>query len=469
MTAPDLYIRNARCVTGTDVFHGGVLVRGGVIEQLVDGDVPTPAREVIDAGRQLLLPGLVDPHVHFSEPGRSHWEGFATGTRAAAAGGVTTVLDMPLNASPPTTDTLSFDRKLAAARATAVVDFGLWGGLVDDNLADLAGLQERGVVGYKAFLCESATDFKRVDDHLLREGLRRAAELGLPVGVHAENEWVTRYLSQQLRAAGRVDRAAWGEARPPEAELEAIHRAIFWAQVTGGRLHLAHVSQAAGIDAVLRGKAQGVAVSAETCPHYLFFDEGDLVRVGPVAKCAPPLRPRAMVEALWDRLLDGNVDIIASDHSPCLLEEKLAGHDDIWQAWGGISGLQSGLAVMLTEGVAKRGLGLPHLVRMMSANPARVFGLYPRKGSLAPGSDADLVLVDDSAQHVLQADDLLYKNRHSAYVGHTFSARVSRTLVRGRTVFRDGVSCGSVGFGELVQPRTTIISPISTASSTIFP
>jgi allantoinase len=451
---PDLYLRNAHIVTETTTFCGGITVANSRVSQWIDGNPDMDAETVVDAGGKWVLPGLVDAHVHFSEPGRTHWEGFLTGTRAAAAGGVTTVVEMPLNASPPTIHPAALQAKQQAAAPSALVDYALWGGLVDNNLDQLDSLHRAGVVGFKAFLCESATDFRRIDDDLLYAGLQTARRLGTVVGVHAENEWLTRYLTRELQAAGRRDRRAWGEARPLAAELEAIRRALFWAQVTGGRLHLVHVSQAAGVTAAADAKRAGVAVTVETCPHYLMFDEEDLVRLGPVAKCAPPLRRRAEVEALWVKVLAGEVDIIASDHSPCTWAEKEQGQEDVWRAWGGISGLQSMLPALLTEGVHRRGLTLPALVRMTSANPARLFGLYPRKGSLLPGADADFAIVDLDAQTTLQAEALEYKNRHSIYVGSSFVGAVHTTFVRGSPVYQSGRVVGQPGLGQWVKRPT---------------
>jgi allantoinase len=460
---PDIYLRNAQIVTETVTFRGGLTITGGKISQWIHGNPDLDAEETLDAGSRLVLPGLIDAHVHFSEPGRTHWEGFATGTRAAAAGGVTTVVEMPLNASPPTIAPAALQAKVQAAVQSAVVDYALWGGLVDNNLDQLEALHAGGVVGFKAFLCESATDFRRIDDDLLYAGLQTARRLNTVVGVHAENEWLTRYLTQALQASGRCDRYAWGKARPPEAELEAIQRAIFWSKVTGGRLHLVHVSQAQGIQAAVAAKQAGVPVTVETCPHYLFFDEEDFVRIGPAAKCAPPLRPRSYVEALWQAVLAGQVDVIASDHSPCTWAEKERGQDDIWLAWGGISGLQSTLSVLLTEGVHRRGLSLSALVRMTSANPARLFGLYPRKGSLIPGADADLVIVDPEPQFALRAGDLYYKNRHSVYVDHSFQGVIHTTLVRGTPVYSAGDIVGRAGYGKWVKPSSLDTTLLDTA------
>ena len=441
----DLYLRNARIVTESREFEGGVAVAAGRIKQVVEGDIEMEADEVIDATGLLLMPGLVDAHVHFSEPGRGHWEGFETGSRAAAAGGVTTFVEMPLNASPPTIDEPALAAKQRAA-AVSHVDYALWGGLVDDNLAHLGALSAGGVVGFKAFMC-TATDFPRADGNIMREGMTRISALNSFLAVHAEDEGMTSRLTADLRAAGRRDRMAWGEARPIAAELAAIDDAIRQAEATGARLHIVHVSSAAGIDRISAAKRRGVPVTAETCPHYLFFDETDLVRLGPVAKCAPPLRPPAEREALWDRVLAGAVDIIASDHSPCLWGEKVAGDDDIFLAWGGISGLQSTLPVLLTEG-CRRGLKLQDIVRMTATNPARLFGLDRRKGSLEINADADLVIVDPTARFTLRQHHLFYRNPHSAYVGSSFLGQIQRTISRGVTIYEDGQIVGSRSHGR---------------------
>lgn len=452
----DLVIRNARVVGEDRDVGGGLAVREGRIAAFLEGGTAPEATETIDAAGRVLMPGLVDAHVHFSEPGRGHWEGFETGSRAAAAGGITTFVEMPLNAHPPTIHAEALRLKQAEA-AKSIVDYALWGGLVDDNLADLEDLQAGGVAGFKAFMC-TASDFPRVDARLMRAGMTAIAGFGSFLAVHAEDEVMTGRLAAALRAAGRRDRAAWGESRPIAAELAAIDDAIGLAEETGARLHIVHVSSAAGIDRISAAKARGVAVTAETCPHYLFFDETDLERLGPVAKCAPPLRAPSEREALWDRVLAGAVDVIASDHSPCLWSEKAAGEDDIFAAWGGISGLQSTLPVLLTEG-PRRGLSLPDIVRMTASNPARLFGLHPRKGSLAIGSDADLVLVDPEASFTLREDDLFYRNRHSAYCGSAFRGRVDLTISRGTVVYRDGdilphrgARLDGAGLGRVRQP-----------------
>lgn len=446
----DLYLKNGLVVTEEAAFYGGVGVSGGKIALVVSDDLPVEAKEVIDLQGKALLPGLVDGHAHFNEPGRSQWEGYRTGSMAAAAGGVTTVLEMPLNATPPTIDREQLTRKREAVRDQAVVDYAHWGGLVDDNLAHLAEMNADGVIGYKAFLSNSGVDFARLNDDVLYAGLCKSAELGNVIGLHAENEHVTAWLGARMQAAGRTDRRAWGESRPPATELEAIQRACYWAGITGGNLHVVHVTIAEGIRAIASAKGKGAHVTSETCPHYLFFDEEDFVQIGPAAKCAPPIRSRSEVEALWDCVFEGLVDVIGSDHSPCTWEEKEKGMENIWKAWGGISGIQSMLPVLLTEGVHKRGLPLTALARMTAANPARLFGLAPQKGAIRPGADADLVVVDLEPEWTLTPDQLFYKNQHSAYVGYTFKGRVERTLVRGQTVYQDGKILAEPGYGRLL-------------------
>lgn len=446
----DLYIKNARVVTEEDVFQGGITVQNGKILDLIHGNPEVAATEVIDVQGKVLLPGVVDGHAHFNEPGREHWEGYCTGTRAAAAGGVTTVLEMPLNSTPPTInrDLLAYKRQVVADQA--VVDYGNWGGFVDNNLADLEAMNEDGVIGYKAFASASGVDFERVNDDLLYAGLAKMTQLGNLIGLHAENEWVCGYLGKQLREAGRTDRASWSESRPPFAELETIQRAAYWAKVTGGNLHIVHVSIPEGIQCIANAKKEGVRITAETCPHYLFFDHADFEHIGPAAKCAPPIRSRETVEKLWECVLNGLVDTIGSDHSPCTWEEKEKGIEDIWKAWGGISGIQLMLPVMLSEGVNRRGLPLPLLARILSSNPARLFGLFPQKGAIRIGADADLVMVDLDKEWTLSADQLFYKNKFSAYVGSTFKGQVERTWVRGKTVYEHGKIMAEAGYGKLL-------------------
>lgn len=447
----DLYLKNAEVVTEKEIFHGGVVIVGEKITEVVRGDHDIEADTIIDLEGKYLLPGMIDGHVHLNEPGREVWEGYKTGSMAAAAGGVTTVLDMPLNSTPPTIHRDELTKKRAVAKDQAVVDYGQWGGFVDNNLDNLEALNEDGVIGFKAFASNSGVDFERLDDDMIYAGLSKMAKLGNMIGLHAENEFVTSYLAKEIQATGRIDRAGWYESRPPETELEAINRSCFWAKTTGGNLHIVHVSIPEGHCAIAQAKKEGAHVTSETCPHFLFFDQQDFERIGPAAKCAPPLRSREMVDELWQCVAEGLVDVIGSDHSPCTWDLKENGMDNIWKAWGGISGLQSMLPALLTEGAHKRGLPLTSLVRMLSANPARLYGLDDQKGAIQEGLDADLVVVDLDREWTLTEDQLFYKNKHSAYVGYSFKGEVVQTLVRGKTVYQDGKIVADPGYGKLVR------------------
>ena len=447
----DLYLKDALVVAETGTFRGGVVVANGTVIRLVAGAPDIAAATCLDLRGRVLLPGLVDGHVHFNEPGRTDWEGFRTGTMAAAAGGVTTVVDMPLNSSPPTVDTVQLRRKQAAVRDQAVVDYALWGGLINNNLEHLPSLHAERVVGFKAFLV-SSPDYPRVDDDLVFAGMREVRSLDSLLAVHTENEYVTVYLAEELQALGRRDPLAWAESRPAHQELEAVSRVLHWADATGAALHIVHVSVPDAVRLASAAKRRGVRVTVETCPHYLVLDLEDLKRIGPLAKCAPPLRSREMVEDLWQCVLGGEVDTLGSDHSPCPPELKQAGETDIWQAWGGISGLQTMLPALWTEGVHRRGLPLTALARMASANPARLLGLYPRKGVIQPGSDADFVVVNPDRTWTLSPEHLFYRHPHSAFLGHAFHGAVERTIVRGATVYDQGTICVEPGFGRLLHP-----------------
>jgi allantoinase len=410
-----------------------VAIEDGVVAAIAP-ELPGPAGEVVDARGLLVLPGAIDAHVHFNEPGRTHWEGWETGTRALAAGGATACIEMPLNAHPPTVEGAAFDAKVAAARRSSLVDFALWGGLVPGDLDRLDELADRGAVGFKAFMCDSGIeDFPAVDDDALGAGMERAAALGLPVAVHAESP------GSLLAPAGPTWRD-WVASRPVEAELRAIERALALAADTGCSLHVVHVSTGRGVALVAEARTRGVDATCETCPHYLVLTEDDLERLGTRAKCAPPLRPAAERDALWAHLGASRIALVASDHSPCPPEMKAGGWD---VAWGGIAGCQTLLPLLLEDGRLE-----PAEVGVLtSANVAARFRLP--KGPLAPGADADIVLVDRGAAHCPEQFD---RHRASPFAGRPLRARVVRTFVRGATVFRDGLLPAAPPLGRLLTP-----------------
>jgi allantoinase len=430
----DLLIRGGTVVLpGVFGVAADVAVTDGLVEA-IGPDLPG-GREEVDARGLHVLPGVIDAHVHFNEPGRTDWEGWATGTRALAAGGATACIEMPLNAHPPTVDAAAFDAKLEAATASALVDFALWGGLVPGEVDRLDELAERGVVGFKAFMCDSGIeDFPAVDDDTLAAGMERAAALALPVAVHAERP-------ARLREPAGTTWRDFVASRPVEAELEAIETALALADRTGCSLHVVHVSTGEGVSLVARARERGVDATCETCPHYLTLTEDDLEALGTRAKCAPPLRPAAEREALWQNLLAGRIAFVASDHSPCPPAMKAG---DFVAAWGGIAGCQSLLALLLDAGR----LPVQTVATLTSSAPAARFRLP--KGRLEPGADADLLLVDLRERHALELHD---RHRLSPFAGRALRGRVVRTLVRGATVFRDGRIVAERPLGRLITPR----------------
>ena len=439
----DLVIRGGTAVLPDGVRRADILIEDGRITG-IEPDAGA-GREEIDARGLVVLPGVIDVHLHFNEPGRTQWEGAATGSRALAAGGGTTFFDMPLNSTPCCVNAREIDRKRAALEAVSITDFGLWGGLVPGSVPEMAEMADRGVVGFKAFMCDSGLpEFPRADDATLYDGLREAARLGLPVAVHAESEELTHALSRRMKGRSVRD---FLDSRPVVAELEAIQRALLFAGETHASLHIVHISTGRGVALAAEARAKGVDVSAETCAHYLNFTEEDVERLGAIAKCAPPLRDSLDVHELWHELLEGHVDIVASDHSPTEPARKAG---DFVSAWGGIAGVQSTLPVLLDAGYHARGLRLERIAELTSATPARRFRIA-RKGSLAQGNDADLVLVDPEQTFTLREADLQQRHKSSPYVGQTFRGTIRRTLRRGETIFADGQITARDG-GRFVRP-----------------
>jgi len=400
------------------------------------------AREEIDATQLLVFPGVIDSHVHFNEPGRTEWEGFETGSRACAAGGTTTVFEMPLNAHPPTIDATNFDAKRTAAEANSLVDFGLWGGLVPGNLGELEGLRNRGVVGLKAFMCNSGIeDFPSVDLATLREGMRIAADLDLLVAAHAESQEITASLTTRYRTAGGTEISDYLASRPIEAELEAIQQAVDCAVETGCRLHIVHVSCGRGVELVSAARKNGVDVTCETCPHYLILTAADMERIGPLAKCAPPLRDADEQDELRDCI--SKVDTIGSDHSPSPPEMKR--RENFFDVWGGISGCQHLLPLLLDASLPNN-----DIARLTSENVASRFRITV-KGGILEGKDADLSIVSPETEETITAHSLHYRHQQSPYVGRTLRNRVIRTILRGQTIYQDG-KLGARRTGRLVRP-----------------
>jgi allantoinase len=443
----DLLIRGGEVVTGAGAHRGDIAIDGESIVA-VEPELDGTAGEILDATGCLVLPGAVDPHVHFNQPGRTEWEGWTSGSRALVAGGVTSCIEMPLNAHPPTLDRDAFRAKAEVAGRESIADFALWGGLTPDNLDHLPGLVEAGAIGFKAFMSSSGTDdFQRAGDDTLYHGMRFAASVGLPVAVHAENEAITADLARRAKAAGRTTMRDYLESRPVVAEVEAIGRAITLAEATGCSLHIVHVSTGRGVALVAEGRERGVDVTCETCSHYLVFTDEDAERIGALAKCAPPLRDLETRESLWDALLAGDVDFVASDHSPAPPSMKTG--SDFFAIWGGISGCQHLLPAMLTYGT-QRGLELQDIARLVATQAARRFQL-PNKGEFVVGYDADFSIVSVQEPAALPASRVQYRHPQSAWDGVAFAYAVRTCGVRGQVVFRDGLLVDRPPPGRLIR------------------
>jgi allantoinase len=409
------------------------------IDRIVDYGAPVPSEaELHDVGALVVMPGIVDSHVHLNDPGRADWEGFDTGTQAAAAGGVTTIVDMPLNSIPATTTAPALERKRSAARGHTHVDVAFWGGVVPGNDGDILRLWNEGVCGFKCFLVPSGVDeFPAVDAEDLRKVLPTLADCGVPLLAHAE---VPSGLVPVPHGANRADYDTWLRSRPPAAEIEAIRLLIELCREHAAKIHIVHLSAADALPLIRDAKAEGLPITVETCPHYLTFCAEEVPAGATSYKCAPPVRGRDNREALWRALIDGSIDFVATDHSPSPPSMKPAG--DFVGAWGGIASLELSLPALWTE-ASNRHVPLPRLRQWLCAGPAALAGLTRRKGVLAQGFDADLVIWDPDAEFVVDAERLHHRHKPTPYAGRRLRGRVRETYVRGHLVYRDGDLKGS--------------------------
>jgi allantoinase len=455
MPSPCLVIRSQKVATDGLLRPASVHIENGKITRVASFDEAPGACEVIDAGESVVMPGLVDTHVHVNEPGRTDWEGFRTATLAAAAGGVTTIVDMPLNSIPPTTTLEGFKRKIEAAEGQCHVDVGFWGGVVPGNLAELSKLHEAGVVGFKCFLVPSGVEeFPHVTEAELRPAMQALAKLDALLIAHAElpgpiDEAMEKEVIGEGLAPTRF--STFLRSRPREAEDEAVALVIRLSRETGARSHIVHHSSSNSIDALREARRQGVRITAETCPHYLFFAAEDVPVGATEFKCCPPIRERENLEKLWAALTEGVIEMIVSDHSPAPPEMKCLETGDFLQAWGGISSLQLRLPVVWTM-MRERGLSISQLAEWTARSPARLVRLDGRKGAIREGFDADIIIWNPDQAFTVEPSMLHHKHKLTPYLGRTLQGVVVATYLRGEKIYERGEFTGGAR-GRLLIKR----------------
>jgi allantoinase len=446
-------LRSTRVLLPTGVEPATLVVEGGLIQAIAGWGEPLGGVAVLDFGNDMLLPGLVDPHVHINDPGRAAWEGFESATKAAAAGGVTTLIDMPLNCAPETTNVAALDVKRAAARNRTWVDWASWGGVVHGNADDLLPLVRAGVPGFKCFMIHSGIDgFAWVNDADLRLALDRLRGTKVPLLVHAELAGPVDAATSELNAAGADWRkyATYLASRPDAAELEAIALLIRLAEEFETPIHVVHLASASALPMLAQARGRGLRITVETCTHYLWFSAEEIPDGATEYKCAPPIRDAKNRELLWQALESGLIDMVTTDHSPCVPEMKQSAEGRWDRAWGGVSTMGLALPVLWTA-MQKRGIALEKIGDWMGGAPAKLAGLTGCKGAIAVGADADFVVFDPDAEWKVAKEELRFKNKVSPYVGAELRGRVKETWLRGERIYKDGDCVPAARGRELVK------------------
>jgi allantoinase len=436
-----IIIEGGTIVTPEARFRADLIITGERISGIVADARGMLADERIDAGGRLVLPGGIDVHTHFREPEEFTKEGFTTGSHGAAAGGITTVIEMP-QADPTTINGDHLQSKRLRVAKTSIVDMALWGGVIGEGrqtAEDIREMAAMGAAGFKSFMASSSPSFPSVDVDKLYWAMKIVAETGLPYGLHAEDDVMLNAAHRRMEAAGRTDPLAHAEARPPIVEAVAVANALHLAEITGCWVHICHCASADALRQIAVARAAGVRVTVETCPQYLALNTDDLVRLGGFGRCAPALRPQSEVDAIWASVLDETVDLICSDHCGFTAESKQAAADDIFKAPLGLTGIQTLLPSFFDTAVNQRGMALSQFVRQISTNPAQIFGLYPRKGTIAIGSDADVVVFDPAREWVATGNDMFHKQKWTPFEGKTIKGRVLRTFRRGESIYNDAL------------------------------
>lgn len=446
----DMLILNGKIVTTEEIYEGNIGIYRGKINCILAVEEKPEAEIVIDLKGKHILPGVIDPHVHFQDPGFTEREDFEHGTMAAAAGGVTTVISHPLD-FPPTTTFEALKVKEDAYEGNGYVDYAIHVGATADNIELLPSLwKHTGATAVKMFMCFSVKEFAYVQDEQMYEILRKIAEMDALAIVHAENGGMIRVLEKEIKKSGRKDGVAYNMTHSMEAEIEAIRRALYFFEITGAKGVILHVSTAEGLQLIHEAKERGVKVYAESAPHLFQFTVEDMVEKGPYLKFSPVMHTKENQKQMWDLLGKGYVDYIGSDHSPYTLEEKKVGEEDIWKAPNGIPGVETSLAVFLNA-VNEGKITLNQLVKMTSRNTAQIYGLAPQKGSITVGTDGDFTIVDMTLEKSIDSQELKSKCKWSPYIGVPLKGWPVMTIVRGKLIYEYGEITGSKGYGKYIK------------------
>lgn len=446
----EVCIKNGIIVNADCSFKGDIYISEGKIAAVTDENSHYKADRIIDAKGCLVMPGFVDPHAHLNDPGLTESEDFYTGTCSAAAGGITTVMEHPLTFPLPSNYKKLLEKKEIVSKK-AVTDFSLFGACTPDNYEDVKAMTKMGAVAFKAFLTKSP-EIPNLTDAEVIWHMENLKGMGPVMPIHCENDAIVSGFTEKQRKGKHIYAQDYDDARPEVSEIEAINRMCIFAQYTGGKVHVVHCSVSEGVETVQRYKEKGVDITVETCPHFLILDSEDVRKQGIYAICNPPIRKRETVEKLWEKVLKGEVDFIGSDHATYTFEEKNEGLKDIYDTPAGVSGIQTCFTVFFSEGVLKRNLQVEKFVAMSSTNAAKRYGIFPKKGVIMKGSDADIVIIDPKKRWEVTEDKLFYKKKWTPYMGMSIGCSVIETLVRGTTVYKDGKICVPSGYGKYV-PR----------------
>ena len=459
----DLILKNALIPQGDRKVKTNILVDNGVIVGFTNAINGMAADEIIDMKENLVVPGCIDPHTHFMDPGFTHRETFTTGTRSAAAGGITTHIDMPCCSKPSVRDRESFHKKLAPLKEQAYIDFCFWGGMTGEDvregwLDNIYPQIDEGVVAFKVYMTPSVPTFPKVTDAEMLEIFSKIAPTGLPIGVHAENYEICTFYTEKLKKEGRMDGPAWAEARMPLAEKVAIQLIISYAEATGARVHVVHMTTKEGVELVREAKKRGVKVTAETCPHYLVLNAQDsMTERGAFAKIAPPLREKEDNIVHWQGLADGTIDFVGTDHAPYEIATEKDGPDsDIWNSFPGIPGVETMVPILVSEGLNKGRLSLSRFVEVTSRNAAIHYGIYPKKGSMELGSDADFTIIDLEREYTIDEQKTESMAKYNPLHGMELKGKPIQTIIRGKVVYDEdnGGIVGEAGYGQFVKRQS---------------